>query len=146
MSDEKCRTNEDCLKSVLSTNGASSCSSGMISQVDLKETASTTSMARTTTTIISPASATFQAPSIAVTASTGSSAITTKRSGGKRATKIEFVRFDSVETIFKQSDHDDVIQCAKIKDEIKRFVDSLISFVFSIPTKFHYFFFTKDFV
>lgn len=126
MSDEKCRTSEDCFKSVLSTNGASSCSSGMISQVDLKETASTTSttsMARTTTTIVSPASITFQAPSIAVTASTGSSAITTKRSGGKRATKIEFVRFDSVETIFKQSDHDDVIQCAKIKDEIKRFVD-----------------------
>lgn len=92
----------------------------MIRQVTVT-TAETMPSVRTTTTIVSPASSAFQTPSIAVTASTGTtSAITTKRATGKRAAKIEFVRFDSVETIFKQSDHDDVVQCAKIKDEIKR--------------------------
>lgn len=92
----------------------------MIRQVTVT-TSATMPTVRTTTSIVSPASTTFQTPSIAVTASTGTtSAITTKRSTGKRAAKIEFVRFDSVETIFKQSDHDDIVQCAKIKDEIKR--------------------------
>ncbi|XP_055319189.1 potassium voltage-gated channel subfamily KQT member 4 isoform X1 [Sitodiplosis mosellana] len=91
----------------------------MIHQVTVT-TSPTLPTVRTTTTIVSPASTTFQTPSIAVTASTGAtSAITTKRATGKRAAKIEFVRFDSVETIFKQSDHDDIVQCAKIKDEIK---------------------------
>lgn len=81
----------------------------------------TTAETMPTTTIVSPASTVFQTPSIAVTASTGTtSAITTKRGTGKRAAKIEFVRFDSVETIFKQSDHDDIVQVAKIKDEIKK--------------------------
>lgn len=96
----------------------------MVRQVDL--TVSTmetmpTVRTTTTTTIVSPASTVFQTPSIAVTASTGTtSAITTKRGAGKRATKIEFVRFDSVETIFKQTEHDEIVQVAKIKDEIKR--------------------------
>lgn len=94
----------------------------MVRQVTVT-TSPTMPTVRTTTTIVSPASTTFQTPSIAVTASTGTtSAITTKRTTGKRAAKIEFVRFDSVETIFKQSDHDDIVQCAKIKDEIKRYV------------------------
>lgn len=96
----------------------------MIRQVDLTITTTTTTTmptVRATTTIVSPASATFQTPSIAVTASTGTtSAITTKRATGKRGAKIEVVRFDSVETIFKQSDHDEIIQRAKIKDEISR--------------------------
>lgn len=96
----------------------------MIHQVDLTVTTATTMpSSRTTTTIVSPASATFQTPSIAVTASTGAtSAIQTKRVAGKRGAKIEVVRFDSVETIFKQSDHDEIVQRAKIKDEIKRYV------------------------
>lgn len=99
----------------------------MIRQVNLTVTTTTTlPTARTTTTIVSPASATFQTPSIAVTASTGTtSAIQTKRATGKRAAKVEVVRFDSVETIFKQSDHDDIVQRAKIKDEIKRYVNFL---------------------
>lgn len=99
----------------------------MIRQVNLTVTTTTTlPTARTTTTIVSPASATFQTPSIAVTASTGTtSAIQTKRATGKRAAKVEVVRFDSVETIFKQSDHDDIVQRAKIKDEIKRYVKYL---------------------
>lgn len=89
-------------------------------------TTTTLPTAGTTTTIVSPASATFQTPSIAVTASTGTtSAIQTKRATGKRAAKVEVVRFDSVETIFKQSDHDDIVQRAKIKDEIKRYVKYL---------------------
>lgn len=95
----------------------------MVRQVDLTVTTMETmpTVRTTTTTIVSPASTVFQTPSIAVTASTGTtSAITTKRGGGKRATKIEFVRFDSVETIFKQTEHDEIIQVAKIKDEIKR--------------------------
>lgn len=65
---------------------------------------------------------TFQTPTIAVTGSMGTSTIQSKRIAGKRATKIDFVRFDSVETIFKQTDQDDIVQRAKIKDEIKRFV------------------------
>lgn len=105
------RTSPDCGRAVT------------IRQVDLTVTATETmpTVRTTTTTIVSPASTIFQTPSIAVTASTGTtSAITTKRSTGKRAAKIEFVRFDSVETIFKQNDHDDIVQVAKIKDEIKR--------------------------
>lgn len=96
----------------------------MVRQVGLTVTTTDTMpTVRTTTTIVSPASTIYQTPSIAVTGSTGStSAITTtKRGTGKRAAKIEFVRFDSVETIFKQNDHDDIV-CAKIKDEIKRYV------------------------
>lgn len=103
---EQYKTNQDCPKAV------------MIRTVTTTDTIPTV---RTTTTIVSPASSTFQTPSIAVTASTGAtSAITTKRTTGKRAAKIEFVRFDSVETIYKQNDHDDIVQCTKIKDEIKR--------------------------
>lgn len=76
-----------------------------------------TPTARTTT--ILTAAPTFQTPTIAVTSTTSTtSAIATKPS--KRSTKIDFVRFDSVETIFKQTDHDEIIQRAKIKDEIKR--------------------------
>lgn len=68
-----------------------------------------------------PGAPAFQAPTIAVTGSTGTSTtIQTRRTAGKRATKIEFVRFDSVETIFKQNDHDDIVQRTKIKDEITR--------------------------
>lgn len=110
--EQQCNTNPDCPRAV------------MIRQVDLTVTSTETETmptVRTTTTIVSPASTIFQTPSIAVTASTGTtSSITTKRATGKRTAKIEFVRFDSVETIFKQSDHDDIVQCAKIKDEIKR--------------------------
>lgn len=99
----------------------------MIRQVDLTVTTTTTTTMPTVTTIVSPASATFQTPSIAVTASTGAtSAIQTKRATGKRAAKIEVVRFDSVETIFKQSDHDEIVQRAKIKDEIKRYANVFI--------------------
>lgn len=109
MSDEQqYKTNQDCPKAVV------------IRQLTVPS-CDTVPSVRTTTTIVSPASSTFQTPSIAVTASTGTtSAISTKRTTGKRAAKIEFVRFDSIETIYKQSDHDDVVQVAKIKDEIKR--------------------------
>lgn len=61
-------------------------------------------------------------PSIAVTSD--SSVVptpitsTTKRTC-KRTGKIDFVRFDSVETIYKQTDHDEVIRRATVKDEIK---------------------------
>lgn len=108
MSDEQLyETNLDCPKTV------------MIRHVSVT-TSATIPTIRTTATIVSPASSTFQTPSIAVTATTGStSALTTKRSTGKRAAKIEFVRFESVDKVYKQSDHDE-IQCAKIKDEIKR--------------------------
>lgn len=105
------KMNPDCARAV------------MIRQVDLTVTTTETipTVLTTTTTVVSPASTVFQTPSIAVTASTGTtSAITTKRGVGKRAAKIEFVRFDSVETIFKQNEHDDIVQVAKIKDEIKK--------------------------
>lgn len=84
------------------------------------------------TTIVSlESSSILQTPSIAVTASTDptSALTTTKRGVGKRSTKIDFVRFDSVETIFKQSDHNEIIKQAKIKDEINRFVQPFILFV-----------------
>lgn len=90
-------------------------------QVELTATTTVvTTMAPAVRTTTSPTS--FTTPSIAVTASATetTSAIALKRTGGKRSTKIDFVRFDSVETIFKQSDHEDVIQRAGIKDEIKK--------------------------
>lgn len=65
-------------------------------------------------------------PSIAVTSDAADSggattvdAPATKRTC-KRTGKIDFVRFDSVETIYKQTDHDEIIQRATIKDEIKK--------------------------
>lgn len=78
-------------------------------------------VARTTISLSTP----FQTPSIAVTASTDVNAsaitttMTTKRTG-KRSTKHDFVRFDSVETIFKHTDHEDIVERANIKDEIRQ--------------------------
>lgn len=64
----------------------------------------------------------FTMPSIAVTTTTETSASTSSLSkiGGKRSAKIDFVRFDSVETVYRHTDHDEVTQRATIKDEIKR--------------------------
>lgn len=60
---------------------------------------------------------TFQTPTIAVTETTDT--IVAKR--GRKAAKVDFVRFDSSETIFAtNTDHEDSVIRAKIKDEIKR--------------------------
>lgn len=58
----------------------------------------------------------FTTPTIAVTESVDTT-IASKR--GKKSTKVDFVRFDSTETIFKQTDQEDIVERAKIKDEIK---------------------------
>lgn len=94
-------------------------------QVDLALTTITTTlmttMAPAIRTTTSPT--TFTTPSIAVTTTTETtSALASKRIGGKRSAKIDFVRFDSVETIYKQTsaDHDEIIQHAAIRDEIKQ--------------------------
>lgn len=105
-------------------------------QVDLPLTIPTTTIAiPTTKSIVRRPDATptvfLTTPSIAITsvAADTSSATptiaptsitsTTKRTC-KRTSKIDFVRFDSVETVYKQTDHDEVIRRATIKDEIKR--------------------------
>lgn len=80
---------------------------------------------QTTTTFISIASPLLQAPSIAVTSSSndlsaGDGNGTEEPVTGKRS-KIDFVRFDSVETIYKQLDHNEIVLRAKIKDEIHRY-------------------------
>lgn len=67
-----------------------------------------------------PPTTTFTMPSIAVTSTAETSTGSLGRSGGKRSAKIDFVRFDSVETIFTHTDHDEIMQRATIKDEIKR--------------------------
>lgn len=103
-------------------------------QVDLKLTIPTSTIAMTTlrrpnaspTVIITT-------PSIAITSAAADSsdatsalASTTKRTC-KRTGKIDFVRFDSVETVYNQTDHDEVIRRATIKDEIKRYVSIALS-------------------
>lgn len=79
----------------------------------------------TTTTFVRRPNASPTVPSIAVTSvaadPTGTTVVpATKRACNKRTGKIDFVRFDSVETVYKQTDHDEVILRAAIKDEIKR--------------------------
>lgn len=79
----------------------------------------------TTTTIVSIASPMLKTPSIAVTSSSndmlaGYCNDTDIPETGKRS-KIDFVRFDSIETIYKQLDYNEVVQRAKIKDEIHRY-------------------------
>lgn len=99
-------------------------------QVDLTLTIPTSTTRSTTMAAVArrpnpPPTVIFTMPSIAVTSATADSATaspipaTTKRTC-KRTGKIDFVRFDSVETIYKQTDHDDVIRRAVIKDEIKK--------------------------
>lgn len=86
---------------------------------------SVTPSIRATTTIISIASPILQAPSIAVTSSSNDISAgddnDTEKSGTGKRSKIDFVRFDSVETIYKQLDHNEFVQIAKIKDEIHRY-------------------------
>lgn len=83
------------------------------------------SIARTKPTTATTITTTFTMPSIAVTATTETSASTSSLSkiggcGKQRSAKIDFVRFDSVETIYRHTDHDEIMQRATIKDEIKR--------------------------
>lgn len=125
MSSEEGTLNIDYLDTVaMALDGMQqNCSSGMGDgrQVDVTVRATTIMSPTARTTTIITAAPIYQTPSIAVTTTTSAtSAIATKRSGGKRSTKIDFVRFDSIETIYKQTDHDDLMQRAKIKDEIKR--------------------------
>lgn len=88
---------------------------------------SVTPSIRATTTIISIASPMLlQAPSIAVTSSSndilaGDDDKGTEISSTPKRPRIDFVRFDSVETIYKQLDHSDGVHRAKIKDEIHRY-------------------------
>lgn len=86
-------------------------------------------MTTTTTAIVRRPNLSPTVPSIAVTSVAADASVatiaptpitsTTKRTC-KRTGKIDFVRFDSVETVFNQADHDEVILRATIKDEIKR--------------------------
>lgn len=61
------------------------------------------------------------APSIAVTSEAGESTLAsaTKRTC-KRTGKVDFVRFDSLETVYNQIDHEEIVRRATIKDEIKK--------------------------
>lgn len=61
------------------------------------------------------------APSIAVTSEAGESTLASaaKRTC-KRTGKVDFVRFDSQETVYNQTDHEEIVRRATIKDEIKK--------------------------
>lgn len=142
MSEDSHHLSPDCLRPPASSEGELyRCNNAMMGQVSRTETSATLIVRNPAKPMVG--APTFQAPTIAVTNSTGSSTIHTKRATGKRTAKIEFVRFDSVETIFKQTDHDDVVQRAKIKDEIKRFgmifafSTAVIRFTHFIMFKFH---------
>lgn len=60
---------------------------------------------------------TFTTPTIAVTETSDMVTVMSKRS--RKAAKVDFVRFDSAETIFSPNDEESVTR-AKIKDEIKK--------------------------
>lgn len=81
----------------------------------------TPSIRTTTKTIVSIASPILKTPSIAVTSSSND-ILAGDGNGTRKRSKIDFVRFDSVETIYKQLDLNEVVQRAKIKDEIHRYV------------------------
>lgn len=89
------------------------CSSNDVEKIDLIST-----IAGTMTPAVK--TMTFTTPTIAVTESTNETLCVSKR--GKKSTKVDFVRFDSTETIFSPTSNDteDMIKRAKIKDEIKR--------------------------
>lgn len=97
---------------------------------------SVTPSIRTTTTIISIASPMLlQAPSIAVTSSSNDIILAgdddngTEMSATPKRPRIDFVRFDSVETIYKQLEHCDGVHRAKIKDDIHRYANILTFYV-----------------
>lgn len=61
---------------------------------------------------------TFTTPTIAVTETTDTVTLVAKRN--RKATKVDFVRFDSAETVYSPIDIEESATRAKIKDEIKK--------------------------
>lgn len=95
-----------------SGGGVAGCNSGAdVEKIDMVSTIAGTVAPATVKTMT-----TFTTPTIAVTETTDF--VIAKR--GRKSAKVDFVRFDSTETIFSPNDPEDSVIRAKIKDEIDR--------------------------
>lgn len=61
---------------------------------------------------------TFTTPTIAVTETSDTVTVVAKRN--RKAAKVDFVRFDSAETVFSPNDSEETATRMKIKDEIRK--------------------------